>query len=133
MGKPGGACCRTATGTDRTANGRRPIGRDCPLNKEGGYGLESSCSSDDSATRAGFRDIDIPAIGDDEALVRIEACGIRGTDYEWFRGDLHIAYPVILGHEPLGVIEVIGSKANRRRGVKVGHRVAVRCQYRCGR
>lgn len=80
-----------------------------------------------------LRDIDIPAIGDDEALVRIEACGICGTDYEWFRGDLRIAYPVILGHEPLGVIEAIGSEASRRWGVKVGDRVAVRSQYRCGR
>ena len=75
-----------------------------------------------------LRDIDIPAIGDDEALVRIEACGICGTDYEWFRGDLRIAYPVILGHEPLGVIEAIGSEASRRWGVKVGDRVAVRSQ-----
>jgi threonine dehydrogenase-like Zn-dependent dehydrogenase len=80
-----------------------------------------------------LRDIDIPAIGDDEALVRIETCGICGTDYEWFRGDLRIAYPVILGHEPLGVIEAIGSEASRRWGVKVGDRVAVRSQYRCGR
>jgi threonine dehydrogenase-like Zn-dependent dehydrogenase len=80
-----------------------------------------------------LRDLDIPAIGDDEALVRIEACGICGTDYEWFRGDLRIAYPVILGHEPLGVIEAIGLEASRRWGVQLGDRVAVRSQYRCGR
>jgi len=49
-----------------------------------------------------LRDIDIPAIGDDEALVRLAACGICGTDYEWFRGDLRLVYPVILGHEPVG-------------------------------
>src|SRR5919197_5312707 len=80
-----------------------------------------------------LRNIDIPALGDDEALVRIEACGICGTDYEWFRGDLRIAYPVILGHEPLGVIAAIGSEASRRWGVKVGDRVAVRPLYPCSR
>jgi D-arabinose 1-dehydrogenase-like Zn-dependent alcohol dehydrogenase len=77
-----------------------------------------------------IRELDIPAIGDDEALVRIEACGICGTDYEWFRGDLRIAYPVILGHEPLGVIAAIGGEASRRWGVQVGDRVAVRSQHR---
>ena len=49
-----------------------------------------------------LRRLDIPEIDDDEAIVRIEATGICGTDYEWFRGDLDIPYPIILGHEPLG-------------------------------
>jgi threonine dehydrogenase-like Zn-dependent dehydrogenase len=80
-----------------------------------------------------LREIELPTIGDDDALVRLEACGICGTDYEWFRGDLSIAYPVVLGHEPLGVIAAIGAEASQRWGVKVGDRVAVRSQYRCGR
>ena len=79
-----------------------------------------------------IREIDIPPIGEDEGLVRIEACGVCGTDYEWFRGDLDISYPVILGHEPLGIIEDIGAEASRRWGVKKGDRVAVRSSYRCG-
>jgi threonine dehydrogenase-like Zn-dependent dehydrogenase len=80
-----------------------------------------------------LRESDLPAIGEEEGLVRIEACGICGADYEWFRGEFQMTYPVILGHEPLGVIEAIGSEASRRWGVKVGDRVAVRSQYRCGR
>ncbi len=79
-----------------------------------------------------IQEITIPPIGDDEALLRIEASGICGTDYEWFRGDLPISYPVILGHEPLGTIEVIGPEASRAWGVKVGDRVAVRSP-RCGK
>jgi threonine dehydrogenase-like Zn-dependent dehydrogenase len=79
------------------------------------------------------REIDIAAIAEDEGLVRIEATGVCGTDYEWFRGDLPISYPVILGHEPLGIIEAIGPEASRRWGVNVGDRVAVRSQYTCGR
>ena len=79
------------------------------------------------------RRLDIPEIGDDEAIVRIEATGICGTDYEWFRGDLDIPYPIILGHEPLGRIAAIGPVASERWGVAVGDRVAVRSGYRCGR
>jgi threonine dehydrogenase-like Zn-dependent dehydrogenase len=80
-----------------------------------------------------LQELELPTIGEDDALLRIEACGICGTDYEWFRGDLQIAYPVVLGHEPLGVIAAIGAEASRHWGVKVGDRVAVRSQYRCGR
>ena len=58
-----------------------------------------------------LRRLAIPDIGDDEAIVRIEATGICGTDYEWFRGDLDIPFPIILGHEPLGRIAAIGSRA----------------------
>ena len=42
-------------------------------------------------------------------------------------------YPVIPGHEPLGVIEEIGAQAKQRWGVKEGDRVAVRSGYGCGR
>src|SRR5262249_57174217 len=41
-------------------------------------------------------------------------------------------YPVIPGHEPLGVIEEIGRNAAARWGVREGDRVAVRSGYGCG-
>ena len=49
------------------------------------------------------RDLPIPEIGEDSALLRIEACGICGSDYEQFDGALPVPYPLIPGHEPLGV------------------------------
>ena len=78
-----------------------------------------------------------PAIGPEEGLLRIEACGICGSDYEQYEGaqPLHEDYtpfPVIPGHEPLGVIEEIGALARQRWGVKEGDRVAVRSGYGCG-
>lgn len=78
-----------------------------------------------------------PTIGPDDALLRIEACGICGSDYEQYEGaqPLHEDYtpfPVIPGHEPLGVIEEIGSRARERWGVAEGDRVAVRSGYGCG-
>jgi threonine dehydrogenase-like Zn-dependent dehydrogenase len=79
-----------------------------------------------------------PVIGPDDGLLRIEACGICGSDYEQYEGaqPLHedyTPYPVIPGHEPLGVIEEIGALARQRWGVKEGDRVAVRSGYGCGR
>jgi threonine dehydrogenase-like Zn-dependent dehydrogenase len=77
------------------------------------------------------RDVPIPAIDDESALLRIEACGICGSDYEQYEGLLRTPMPVIPGHEPLGVIEQIGDAAARRWGVDVGDRVAVETMLSC--
>src|SRR5881396_2083002 len=78
-----------------------------------------------------------PAIGADDGLLRIEACGICGSDYEQYEGaqpqhEDYTPYPVIPGHEPLGIIEEAGRHAQARWGVSEGDRVAVRSGYGCG-
>lgn len=75
----------------------------------------------------------LPAIGADDALLRVEACGICGSDYEQYEGALRVPYPVIPGHEPVGVIEEIGAEAAQRWGVRRGDRVAVEPLVPCGR
>jgi threonine dehydrogenase-like Zn-dependent dehydrogenase len=77
------------------------------------------------------RTLPIPALEDDTALLRIEACGICGSDYEQYEGVLRTPMPVIPGHEPLGVIEAIGDAAARRWGVDAGDRVAVETLLPC--
>jgi threonine dehydrogenase-like Zn-dependent dehydrogenase len=77
------------------------------------------------------RDLPIPEIDDESALLRVEACGICGSDYEQYEGLLRTPMPVIPGHEPLGVIEKIGDAAARRWGVDVGDRVAVETMLSC--
>ncbi len=77
------------------------------------------------------RDLPIPEIDDESALLRVEACGICGSDYEQYEGMLRTPMPVIPGHEPLGVIEQIGDAAARRWGVNVGDRVAVETMLSC--
>jgi threonine dehydrogenase-like Zn-dependent dehydrogenase len=77
------------------------------------------------------RDLPIPEIGHDSGILRIEACGICGSDVEQFNGDLRTPMPAIPGHEPLGVIEQIGDGAARRWGVDVGDRVAVETMLSC--
>jgi len=84
-----------------------------------------------AARRLEPRELPIPEIGDDAALLRIEACGICGSDYEQFEGALRTPMPVIPGHEPLGVIEKIGDAAARAWGVDAGDRVAVETMVSC--
>src|SRR5439155_577504 len=74
----------------------------------------------------------VPDIDDDSARLRVEACGICGSDAEQYAGVLPVRLPVVPGHEPLGVIERIGDRAAKRWSVNVGDRVAVESIIRCG-
>lgn len=76
-------------------------------------------------------DIPIPDIDAGSALLKLEACGICGSDYEQFEGMLRTPTPVIPGHEPLGTIARIGDDAAKRWGVDVGDRVAVETMLSC--
>jgi len=80
-----------------------------------------------------IRSFDRPRIGPDEGLLRVEACGVCGSDVEQYRGHLVRPgmFPLIPGHEPLGVIEEVGSRAAERWGVSVGDRVAVEILRPC--
>jgi threonine dehydrogenase-like Zn-dependent dehydrogenase len=81
-----------------------------------------------------FRDIPLPTVGDDEILVEVEANGVCGSDLELFEGTLpEYPLPLMLGHEPLGRISVIGASARARWRVDVGDRVVVNSALRCGR
>jgi len=77
------------------------------------------------------RELPLPEIGDDDGLLRVEACGICGSDCEQFEGVLRTPMPVVPGHEPLGRIAAIGDRAARRWGVDVGDRVAVETLLAC--
>ncbi|MEQ8860510.1 MAG: zinc-binding dehydrogenase [Pseudomonadales bacterium] len=77
------------------------------------------------------RDVPIPDIDADSAILELEACGICGSDYEQFEGQLRTPMPVIPGHEPLGRIVRIGDRAAARWNVDVGDRVAVETMISC--
>ncbi len=79
-----------------------------------------------------LRELAVPDIDDDSAILRIEACGICGSDVEQYDGLLPVRFPLIPGHEPLGIIDKIGDRAAKRWGVDVGDRVAVETLIRCG-
>jgi len=79
-----------------------------------------------------MRELPIPETDDDSALLRVEACGICGSDVEQYTGTIPVRLPLIPGHEPLGIIERIGDRAARRWGVNAGDRVAVETLIPCG-
>ncbi len=68
----------------------------------------------------------VPQIGPGEMLVRVEACGICGSDVmEWYRLD---RAPLVLGHEIGGQVAAVGEGVERYR---VGDRVAVAHHVPC--
>jgi alcohol dehydrogenase len=77
------------------------------------------------------RDFAFPEIGDDDGLLRVEACGLCGTDHEQYTGELFPGFAFVPGHETVGVIEAIGPRAAERWGVGEGDRVAVEVFLSC--
>ncbi|MCH7718642.1 MAG: alcohol dehydrogenase catalytic domain-containing protein, partial [Chloroflexi bacterium] len=72
-------------------------------------------------------------LGPEEALLRVEACGICGSDYEQYQGIMpNLPFPLIPGHEPVGILVEIGEVAAQRWGVAQGDRVAVEALLPCG-
>lgn len=67
-----------------------------------------------------------PAPG--QVRVRIERCGICGSDLHCFRGHAPLA-PVCPGHEMSGIVDAVGNDAA---GLREGDRVAIEPLHRCG-
>ena len=73
-----------------------------------------------------IEEMSIPEIGEDEALLKVMASGICGSDViEWYRVP---KAPRVLGHEATGVIDKVGSKVT---SLKVGDRVFVSHHVPC--
>ncbi|MFS8145716.1 zinc-dependent alcohol dehydrogenase family protein [Rhizobium sp. BR 249] len=53
-------------------------------------------------------EVEKPSPGPGELLVRIEACGICGTDRHIYHGEFPSKSPVTLGHEFAGIVEAVG-------------------------
>jgi len=82
-----------------------------------------------------IENIPIPEIGANDVLVRMEGVyGCAGGDTIVYAGKHPHSrgrYPLILGHEGVGVVAAIGSDAATRRRLKVGDRVAVEVMIPC--
>jgi L-iditol 2-dehydrogenase len=67
------------------------------------------------------------------AVLRVEACGICGTDARtFFNGDPKAPPPWQLGHEPVGVLEEVGPDADLPADVAQGQRVFLGSILTCG-
>lgn len=75
-----------------------------------------------------------PTLDPAGAVLKVEACGICGTDARtFFNGDPRAPSPWILGHEPVGILEEVGPHAALPPGVKKGDRVFLGSILTCGR
>ena len=80
--------------------------------------------------RFALRDVPLPAVGADEVLVRVKACGICGSDVHGMDGSTGRRIPpVIMGHEAAGVVE---ETAQLAAGWKRGDRVTFDSTVYCG-
>ncbi|UVK43226.1 zinc-dependent alcohol dehydrogenase family protein [Mesorhizobium sp. AR07] len=77
-----------------------------------------------------LREVGKPVPGADDLLVRIEACGVCGTDRHLFHGEFPCTPPVTPGHEFSGIVEAIGKSVS---GFSVGDRVTGDPNIACGR
>ena len=80
-----------------------------------------------------IEDVPCPQPGPDQALVKMGAAGICGSDMHYFRdgqiGKFKIKEPLIPGHEASGVIASLGANVT---GLEEGQRVAINPSHPCG-
>src|SRR6188474_1209234 len=73
--------------------------------------------------------VPIPSAGLGAAVLRITATTICGTDLHIVRGEYPVKPGLIIGHEPVGVIEELGAGVT---GYEPGDRVLVGAITPCG-
>ena len=80
-----------------------------------------------------IEDVPCPQPRPDQALVKMGAAGICGSDMHYFRdgqiGKFKIQEPLIPGHEASGVIASLGANVT---GLEEGQRVAINPSHPCG-
>jgi threonine dehydrogenase-like Zn-dependent dehydrogenase len=77
-----------------------------------------------------FETVSDPAPGPHEAIVRVHACSICGSDVHAYHGKHpRLTFPRILGHEFAGEIVAVGASLT---GFRVGQRVCCDIDFACG-
>ena len=71
----------------------------------------------------------IPQVGPGDALLRVTTTTICGTDVHILKGEYPVARGLTVGHEPVGIIEELGSAVQ---GYEIGQRVIAGAITPCG-
>ena len=74
-------------------------------------------------------EVERPRAGPGEAVIRVTLTTICGTDLHIVRGEYPVREGLIIGHEPVGVIEELGAGVT---GYQIGDRVLVGAITPCG-
>lgn len=76
------------------------------------------------------KEVEAPRIQDArDAIIRITATGICGSDLHLYKNGIPAAPDYIIGHEPMGVVEETGSEIQ---SLKRGDRVVIPFNIGCG-
>ncbi len=73
-----------------------------------------------------IKEYPMPTVGDDDILVKVEGCGVCGTDAHEFKRDPFGLIPVALGHEGTGEVVKMGknvTKDSAGKPLKIGDKV----------
>jgi propanol-preferring alcohol dehydrogenase len=76
-----------------------------------------------------IEEVPYPESGPDEVVVRVEACGVCGSDVHFLEDMPLPTSPLTLGHEPAGIIDAIGAGVEHW---QAGDRVAIHVGTGCG-
>lgn len=78
------------------------------------------------------RDIEIPSLEPGQAILRVLACGLCGSDHELYSGAMPGSLPLVPGHEVVGAIDNATDEFLAARGLEQGDVVALEVFQRCG-
>ncbi|MDR3318731.1 MAG: zinc-binding dehydrogenase [Clostridiales bacterium] len=73
-----------------------------------------------------IKEFPIPALGDGDILVKVEGCGVCGTDAHEYKRDPFNLIPLVLGHEGSGEIVALGKNVktdSAGKSLKIGDKV----------
>ncbi|MBG9735689.1 zinc-dependent alcohol dehydrogenase [Paenibacillus alvei] len=88
-----------------------------------------------AVTYQGANSIEVKNVDDakiekkDDIIVRITSTSICGSDLHLYQGNFPLPKGYIIGHEPMGIVEEVGSEVTR---VKKGDRVVIPFNVACG-
>ncbi|KAI9681393.1 MAG: hypothetical protein M1817_002676 [Caeruleum heppii] len=77
----------------------------------------------------GVVEVPLPTLRDNDVLIKVKACGVCGTDLHIHEGEFLARFPLIPGHETVGVVAAIGKDV---KGFKIGERVVADNSELCG-
>ncbi|KAI9892949.1 MAG: hypothetical protein M1814_000833 [Vezdaea aestivalis] len=76
-----------------------------------------------------IHDAPLPTLRDNDVMIKVQACGVCGTDLHIHEGEFIAKFPLIPGHETVGVVAALGKDV---KGFKIGDRVVADNSELCG-